>query len=298
MKQFDIKRCAQYARYDLTLNRAFYRNMAIVTAAITVGIAILCFLFRWIGIRNIPEGMEDMMTDPYTVTGAKAIIGIFAGIMSLVYAGCFNHPLRSKQSRISVLTLPATTAEKFLWHTLLVLVGGFLLLVASFIVADGVNALLSLMIGLSGEHIYSLTAAFWRDIWLTGDNPLFNDWRFNTDNAEGRELIIHSILNFYALGIWMLTAYIFGNAVKYRYNIVWTTLALQALQFILTVLIIVFAIITGERIVDNALDADPINTMRFFSITSLVILVGTTIWMWWGSWRLYKKAQITSKLNR
>ena len=298
MKTFDNNRFVQYAHYDLTINKSFYRNMAIVTAAITVGLAILCFLCRWISIRNIPEGMEEYFTDRYTVYGAAAFLAFFASIMSLVYAGCINHPLRTKQSRISVLTLPATNAEKFLWHALLVIVGGFLLLFACVVVADGVNALLSLMIGLKGNQIHSITAECCRNFILTGDNPIFNQGIFSEESPKGKETLIHLLLNCTALSFWTLTAYVFGNAVKYRYNIVWTILALQALQFILTVLAIIFVIISGEMIVDRALDTDPIYAMRFVSITSLVILVGTTIWMWWGAWRLYNKAQITSKLNR
>ena len=47
----EFNRFMQYAKYDLTINKAFYRNMSIVAVSIITGIAILGFLVRWTMIK-------------------------------------------------------------------------------------------------------------------------------------------------------------------------------------------------------------------------------------------------------
>lgn len=300
MKSFKTDRFLQYARYDLTLNKVFYRNIAIVTAAISVGLAVLGFLGRWIAIPNEYDEFKDLITDDsyFTVTWTTFFITTFLGLMALVYAGCIHHPLRTKQARISVLTLPATNAEKFTWHTLLVIVGGTLLGYASLVLADGVNALLSLLAGIPVDKIYSITAEHVRYLSFSTDLPMFNNFGVNQANPFSGELYLYLILLSISSGIWMVSAYAFGNAVKYRYNIVWTILALQALQFIVSVLTIILAVSFGESIFGNMDETDVENFVRGFLISCIAFCVLTSVLMWWGNWRLYKKAQITSKLNR
>lgn len=305
MKSFDKSRFVQYARYDLTINSAFYRNMAIVTAAIIVGITVLCFLFRWRAVFAV-DGSEDLhFLSRYTVTFATVFVSGIAGTMSVIYAACIHHPLRTKQSRISVLTLPATNAEKFVWHTLLVIVGGWLLYTGSIVLADGVNALLSLLVGFPTDQIYSITAEHLRYYTLSMDWGPFNAFQQMKGENYGTEIFTYVLLFVYAYSIWLLSAYAFGNAVKYRYNIVWTILALQALEFVVTVLLIVFSFIFGERIFNfmetnagNWTAEDAINAFRTLSISVIALTLGTAALMWWGNWKLYTKAQITSKLNR
>lgn len=305
MKQFDMKRCAQYARYDLTLNRAFYRNIAIVTAALIAGITVLGFMFRWIGIRNLPDANLVFSDGAYTVTWTTFWITCLTGILCVLYAGCIHHPLRTKQSRISVLTLPATNAEKFTWHTLLVIVGGALVCLGSILLADGVNALLSLLVGFSPDQIYSITAEHLRYYTLSMSWGPLNQFDEMAADPRGHEIYVYVVLSAFASSIWSLSAYAFGNAVKYRYNIMWTLLALQVLEFVLTVLFIICSFAFGEHLFEwietsaGEWSVEQGMTMvRTFFITMIALLVLTSALMWWGNWRLYNKAQITSKLNR
>ena len=305
MKQFDNRRFMQYARYDLTLNQSFYRNMALVTAALSVGIAVLGFLGRWRASVSF-LGNDDMdFANQYTVTITAFFITMVVGIMSIVFAGCIHHPLRTKQSRISVLTLPATNAEKFTWHTLLVIVGGALVCLGSILLVDGVNALLSLLVGFSPDQIYSITAEHLRYYTLSMSWGPLNQFNEMAADPRGHEIYVYVVLSAFASSIWSLSAYAFGNAVKYRYNIVWTLLALQVLEFILTVLFIICSIFFGEHFFEwmetNAGEwtfEQGMMMVRTFFITMIALLVLTSALMWWGNWRLYNKAQITSKLNR
>lgn len=305
MKQFDKTRFVQYARYDLVLNQSFYRNLAIVTAAICVGLAVLGFLLRWRSVSMI-QGLDDFpFTDAYTVTITTAFISIVVGTMSIVFAGCIHHPLRSKQSRISVLTLPATNAEKFLWHTLLVIVGGAIVCFGSVLLADGVNALLSLLVGFPTDQIYSITAEHLRYYTLSMNWGPFYELELMRNDPIGREVLNYVIASAFASAIWGVSAYAFGNAVKYRYNIIWTVLALQVLNFALTVLAVICSISFGEAFMKwvettsvEWTREDGIMAYRTFFITIISLTLATSALMWWGNWKLYKKAQITSKLNR
>ena len=54
----EFNRFMQYAKYDLTINKAFYRNMSIVAVSIITGIAILGFLVRWTMIKNFGVGVD------------------------------------------------------------------------------------------------------------------------------------------------------------------------------------------------------------------------------------------------
>ena len=298
MKQFDMKRCAQYARYDLTLNRAFYRNIAIVTAALIAGITVLGFMFRWIGIRNLPDANLVFSDGAYTVTWTTFWITCLTGILCVLYAGCIHHPLRTKQSRISVLTLPATNAEKFVWHTVLVLIGGWLLLLGSIVLADGLNALLSLLAGFPADKIYSITAEHLRYYTLTMNLPMTGNFGELMQDKNAKEFLSMIAIMSLASGMATISAFCFGNAVKYRFNIIFTYLALWLLQFVASVLLIICTVAFGEQLVESLSEADIMNMIRGTFISLTVFYVIATIVLWWGNWRLYKKAQITSKLNR
>lgn len=298
MKTIDNKRFVQYARYDLTINRTFYRNMAIVTMALIAAVTVLGFMLRWVALSSTDYHTEFDYRPIFTALMVKSLVGI----IQTIWAGCVNHPLRNKQSRISVLTLPATNAEKYLWHLLLVIVGAMLLCLLSVVVADGLNALLSLMIGLSPSEIYSLTAEHLRYYTLTMNLPFTESTILDGEtSAEWGEITKWLIATSAVSAVWSLSAFVFGNAVKYKYNIIWTFIALYALQMVITILIIISAIGIGSNIDMSTIRSEEINEMaivRGIFITTIILTVVTSALMWWGSWRLYKKAQITSKLNR
>mgnify|MGYP006872975124 CR=1 FL=1 len=300
---FNRQRFVQYAKYDLSINRAFYRNLAIATGVIVMAITVLGFLIRWIiKINTDPTVLRLEGPDAYAgIGGTVTMVAFFLAIITLVFAGCFNHPLRNKQSRISVLTLPASNSEKFLWHTFLVTIGFTLITVASLLVADGVNFLLSLLAGFPVSHIYSITAAWTRSMLIDFSSPGFG-WLQNEFSGT------QSHIRPYLLGLsmvystWLFTTFVFVNAIKYRYNIVWTILGHTALQFVLSILMVVTAICAERWAHSNVYDSSDHNQNNQFVMTIycivMAILASTTVLMWWNSWRRYTKAQITTRTNR
>ena len=219
----EFNRFMQYAKYDLTINKAFYRNMSIVAVSIITGIAILGFLVRWTMVKNFGIGVDHdgSVFSYYSIGGTVIFTTGVVSLLMMMFSGCFNHPLRNKQGRISTLTLPATNGEKFLWHTLLVFVGGSLLCILSVLAADIVNALLSLIAGFPTDNIYSITKQFFRVLAMN-----FRSESMGELGNAGMMFPIHNKYYYaflglvYASSIWTYTAFVFGNSVKYRYNII------------------------------------------------------------------------------
>ena len=99
----------------------------------------------------------------------------------------------------------------------------------------------------------------------------------------------------------MLTIFAFGNALKYKFNILFTIIVLQVIQFIFSILFLIGMSSIGitmpewiESIDDATLGYAIIG---FINITS-VVMVGLMVFMWWKSYNLYCKAQVTSTWNK
>lgn len=316
---FNKERFANFATYDLTINKSFYRNMALVTVAGAVCIAMLGFISRYTmysSIVNDTMGGQaySYIPDAYSFEGynwmyltALYELGFFL-IMLQIFAGCWAHNLRNKQGRITELTLPATNLEKFTWHALLVLVGGFILCILSLLIADGFNALLTLINYGTENGIKSLTTSvgemcsmrgiteivFMRGIGHRSGEVITNDDAIQYFNA-------FTLLVFCSV-FFQNTIYFLGNAFKYKYNIILTYAALQVLG---TVLSFVFFIcvalgVNVPTIMDTTTpdieDVGQALTILYY-VLSFITLVASAFFIWW-SYNRYTKAQITSSFNK
>ena len=316
---FNKERFANFATYDLTINKSFYRNMALVTIAGAVCIALLGFITRYAIYNSV---VNNTMSGPAYgfVPDANSFEGYnwmyftafgemgFLLIMLQIFAGCWAHNLRNKQGRINELTLPATNLEKFTWHALLVLVGGFILCILSLLLADGFNALLTLINYGTENGIKSLTASvgemcsmrgiteivFMRGLWHNAERSITNDDAIQYFNA-------FTLLVFCSV-FFQSTIYFLGNAFKYKYNIILTYAALQVLG---TVLSFVFFIcvalgVNVPTIMDTTTpdieDVGQALTILYY-VLSFITLVASAFFIWW-SYNRYTKAQITSSFNK
>ena len=316
---FNKERFANFATYDLTINKSFYRNMALVTVAGAVCIAMLGFISRYTmysSIVNDTMGGQaySYIPDAYSFEGynwmyltALYELGFFL-IMLQIFAGCWAHNLRNKQGRITELTLPATNLEKFTWHALVVLVAGFILCILSLLIADGFNALLTLINYGTENGIKSLTTSvgemcsmrgiteivFMRGIGHRSGEVITNDDAIQYFNA-------FTLLVFCSV-FFQNTIYFLGNAFKYKYNIILTYAALQVLG---TVLSFVFFIcvalgVNVPTIMDTTTpdieDVGQALTILYY-VLSFITLVASAFFIWW-SYNRYTKAQITSSFNK
>ena len=325
---FNNTRFANFAKYDLTINKTFYTSISLVTLIGTMAISFISFTGRysmWKAVVESPwyEGgsMSPLATEHYNTMHATCswILG-FLCIMMCIFAGCWAHNLRDKQGRITELTLPATNLEKFTWHSLLMIGGGFLTCLASLLAADLLNAgLTACFCGLE-DGIASITAGVGKTLSIYG---ILQDQANSIGiHMDGMDTDIDNILpeagvNFFcSLGcftvcyfIMQVAFYMFGNAVKYKYNIIFTYIATQIIGFIVGIGSIIIFATNADLLMNNAMgtlmegDEAESATQFFTNIATglyiasplIIILAGFFVWL---SYRLYTKAQITSALNK
>ena len=315
---FNKERFANFATYDLTINKSFYRNMALVTIAGAVCIALLGFIMRYAiynsVVNNTMSGPEySFVPDAYSFEGYNWMYFTAFGemgfllIMLQIFAGCWAHNLRNKQGRITELTLPATNLEKFTWHALVVLVGGFILCILSLLLADGFNALLTLISFGAENGIKSLTASV-GEMCSTQNILETVFFRGFARNPEGMNMPQEATPYFSALtalvfcsSFCQITIYFLGNAFKYKYNIIFTYVALQVIGTILSFVFTISGALgaTSGSLMDVAFsEEDAINMLTAFYWTLAILsLVAAAIFIWW-SYNRYTKAQITSSFNK
>lgn len=315
---FNKNRFANFARYDLTINKTFFRNIAFVTLAGAIGIAMLGFMLRYDIYRDVVTNYAEWGGAPspsdfshYTHNYITTfyLLG-FTALMMAIFAGCWAHNLRNKQGRITELTLPANNLEKFTWHALLTLVGGFLLCIVSLLLADGLNALLTLLMFGAENGVGSLTrSAFEVFTFTMTSNDLINLPSISTNGDMGTEDI--AAVNFIrSISFLIITSaiaetlcFFFGNAVKYKYNIILTYIALQILGTILSVGFFIFTAASADTAFGALAEVDADGedvanffTYSFYAIGSVAILLSAALI--WKSYHLYTRAQITSALNK
>ncbi len=290
MATFDKDRFVNFARYDLTINKTFYRNITIATIACMLGITVLGFTTRY-GMYTPQdqlgewESYQSYNDCSITVT---MLIG-FAGIMYAIFAGCWAHNLATKQGRITELTLPATNAEKFAWHISLMQGAGLMLLLITLLICDGINALLTLMVyDTSQEGV----ASMFRVLGYTFS-------ALTLSNADGvvEDALPYTIIGSISILATMLTytIFVFSNAVKYRYNLIITVIALWVLQIVLNVIGWCIAVLFAINY-DGVFNSDTV--AYTIGILSIVVIVALICILWYFTYKKYCNAQVTSKLNK
>ena len=315
---FNKTRFANFAKYDLAINKAFFRNMALVTLVGIIGIAMLGFITRYNIYKDVADRAEEWGAPPvpgdfshYTWNYITTLYEAgFIFLMLAIFAGCWAHNLRNKQGRITELTLPATNLEKFTWHALITLVGGFVLCIASLLVADGLNALLTLMVFGASNGVGSLTASAWQLLTFTTHDSNFMSLPIISVNGDSTQMNETEARMLYATTFLIISSVIcetiiffFGNALKYKYNIILTYIALQIIGTIGTIGFFIFTAIAADQAISSIDDWETAgNDMGNFFI-GLTITLGvlalafSALLMWW-SYRRYTHAQITSAFNK
>lgn len=292
-----------FAKYDLTINKVFYRNMIIMSLCIAVGISALGFMGRYM-LYSSATAMGPVM--PYDYAHFRnpqvtmVFLSIFIGMLPCIFAGCTFHNLRKKQGRITELTLPANNKEKYVWHLIVSIGFGFLLTLASVLLADLFNYLLHICV-FGNEYTYSMTA------------KMFDILSINIPEAElaqqATKFPIYSLLSSMRLliitsSIMGTCAYIYGNSVKYHYNIIITYGIMLGASIILAIGIsVIFGAahvnVEGDKI--KGMSTDEIGMMNDLTIlfyclaAAFATIAGICVWR---SYKRYCNAQITTATNK
>ena len=294
---FNKERFVNFAKYDLAINKKFYRNLSLATIVGTFGIALFGFMIRWNIWQNsaqqYPSADEewvhgyiyDIFDFAWDCSGTSVCLLVFCTLMLTGFSGCWAHNMRSRQNRIMELTLPASNIEKFVWHLALTVGGGALLVALSALLADGLNALLCLFAMPKGAEVPSLIARMWNIVTL-----------HRLDGADAVKWLVITLCS--CSYIMQLAFYIYGNSLKYKFNIILTYAAEQIISLILSIIFI--------TIVTNihahwalSLSEDEVETMFEYIILGIsaieIILAAVFVWL---SYRNYVKAQLITPLNK
>ena len=282
---FSFKRFINVARWDLSVNSKFYTRSAIMMMAFISTPIVLFYLYNMLTKGFLLMGNTSDNVESFAMT-----IGLIGIAYSVISAGYMFHNLLTKQGRISELTLPATNLERFVWHAVVIMIGVPLVFFCGVVVADFLHFLFRLMI--TNADIQSLTAAYyWSD---------FEGWHNATPGLEdfmedyGYELVT----TIFIWGACYTRSFSLFNAWKYKYNIpitflfyfiLWTVLPL-VLLFIGTMLF------SEENVMDFMewfKDANPHNIIIGVGIVGILVYIG----IWLLTYRLYKRAQLTTKRN-
>ncbi len=317
MTNFNSSRYINYAKWDLTINRKFYTNMFILLAAGVLSVVLVSFMLRWGAYEIISAGEDaDFLLDNrlWRTTMYVLIVGMI-GIE--IMSGCLLHPLRNKQGRITNLTLPATSLEKFAWHFTICIGGTFVAFLAATAVCDGLNALASYF-AFGSEYTGSILGELFTRNFFSPQNMLSAMIPVGSSEFDGaftmaasENVPLQFMLDIFSIFGWIIICglifetglYAIFNSLIYKYNIPITYVLQQFASILLSVIIMAVVFCIGFHMEHNGNVSDE-QVVEFFSsikgwfigynILSAVCGIG----MWIGSYYLYKKAQISSKFNK
>ena len=287
MKCFSFKRFINVARWDLSVNSKFYTRSAIMMMAFISTPIVLFYLYNMLTKGFLLMGNTSDNVESFAMT-----IGLIGIAYSVISAGYMFHNLLTKQGRISELTLPATNLERFIWHAVVIMIGVPLVFFCGVVVADFLHFLFRLMI--TNADIQSLTAAYY---WGGGD---FSNWHNYSPGFEdfmedyGYELVT----TIFIWGACYTRSFSLFNAWKYRYNIPITFLFYFILWTVLPLILLFIGTMffSKENVLDFMewiKDVNPHNIIIGVGIVGILVYIG----IWLLTYRLYKRAQLTTKRN-
>ena len=296
MENFNKDRFLSYARYDLAANKVFYRKAALIILLAAVGSTLLNVITK----ANV---FSDFYMDPQPsnyyikpVFTMMTLIGYLIGITITmdILAGCWAHNMRTKQGRISMLTLPASMMEKYVWHTGFMVVGGIIYMALTLALVECLNVVL--MACMTGHWMWSNSALL----------SLANEIEGAVSMSRADVTVSCSIL---AVTVMLCACallvrhmlFAVSNAVLYKHNVLITYGALIGLSCIGNMFAI--SVFTGysdqmERVL-NALDNyTEYNAFMTEATVGCIVLFGVAAALWWLGYKLFEKAQLCNKWNK
>lgn len=279
MKAFSFNRFLNVARWDLSVNSKFYTRSSLLMVAIMSMPIVLYYLYSMLNHNFFLTGNVSDNVGTFSV-----IITMIGFAYMLISSGYMFHNLLTKQGRISELTLPATNLERFLWHVVVIVIGVQVVYFFGVVFADLLHTLFRLAI--PGAEIKSLTTEM-----------------FNLDNWKDTTTVFGSHIFGVNMFIFLMLACYFRsfclvNAWKYRYNIPLTFLIYFVLNTALPLLLLFIGklLLTREsieRFGEWLGNTDPSTLLVWLNIFAGLIYVG----IWLLTYRLYTRAQLTTKRN-
>ena len=281
MKQFSFDRFLNVARWDTTINRPFYIRTALGLMAAYLFMVIANTFFLLCSLIGLNTGFA---------IGAEAIaismlfVLYIAEILSMCYV---FHNFRDRHSRLSELMLPATSREKILWHVAFYALMPLVVFLVSIPVADLLNAMVcSFLPG----HVNSVTVAMWKVFTAFGELfPMI---------ADHHSILLALLIMVLYFVLWAVFA-IMINSWRYRYNMIYTWLLQQGINYaFLLVFGSIFQMLFSVYEVEDILDVIVRTNMHAVGWGIVAIETAIIVGLCYGTSRLYRRAQLTTKGNK
>ena len=292
MKAFDFNRFLNVARWDITINRKFYIRQIVIIA----GCVLVPVIFRY--LHAVYSYL--MMSDPISFSQYKSIAAVaFHDVDSYAYYFCLLFPaammqmlcytfhnLATKQGRINELTLPATNQERFAWHIVCKALGTVLVFIACVLLTDLVYTILGwAMLGITDPN--SLTHAAWK---LANNDRLVADFNGTVYGRFSLECF------FTFLGLIFYTTFMLGSALKYKHTFGFVLLFHVVFWIVAVILFGAAACVFAHIGVEKILFLNTIPQWGQYLLLNLPVFA-VLCTMWWFTYRLYCRAQITTRRN-
>lgn len=289
MNTFNFQRFQNVARWDIAINRSFYTRMFILVAAIALLPMLMKYLVALWTIIALGGSRDAYITTNAVsdLTNQAGIPIILLPVMLTVMMGYMFHNLVTRQGRINELTLPATNLERFLWHVCVIVGGGLLTGLLSILLADLLHVLLgwAILRQTSFQSYTVLVMKNYGEIWsyLGGGDA---------DNLLIALIaLVCSLINY--------SIFALGSAWRYRYSIAYTLLYMVAASLIFSVVtgFVVSALMNRFNNFNALLDRLEHVSGTLVGCVVLSLEVAVLVFIWWLTYRLYCRAQITTRRN-
>ena len=255
MAQFDLDRFGNVMSRLLVIRQ---RNISVLFFTFQIiFLAFAMFVIPMFSGKTIDDiGYGQLVID---IVGPLRSFSLF---VFFVLGAFFIQDLEGHQQRINELMLPATNLEKFVARVLLVAVIYPLAICASFIVADGLQQLISMIIA-HGERMSMVVAYFDADTYVSADSPL---WTKALSTLMSYSIAIFGGLLFRKLA-WLKTIVVFFIVII-LYFIGFFFLKLYLYEY------------TDYEVV---LIGNPYDSL---------ISIGVSLLMFWSSYKIYTRLQV------
>lgn len=289
MKNFDIHRISNVARWDLNTNRKTYTKYALSVIAMYVVIAMYSYVVDYLGARNdnVRASFHEGYGDIYFAAGIAAFMATAFSLQTLLFMSAMFHNLRTRQGRINELMLPATNIEKFAWHVFLIVVANWSLMLVGVLVADALHCLFLMTVYGTSVPLASITASVFDNLvtMQSLDYDTYVSWI--------------GLLGFLFFGHAFVATFALGSAWKYRRSL--ATTMLFHVFFWLSVIMLFMVVVTVSSVLhlpapDFIMFLKDMGT-SFWAFLFMLLSICTFCGVWYLTYRLYCNAQITTHRN-
>ena len=318
MENFNKSRFLAYGAWDFAINKKLYKNMGITILVIMLGVTVLGFLTK-MGVHNSPL---EMITMDMTVQLSSWFSMILRWSVAIC-AGYMFHNMLTRQSRITELTIPASTWEKFLWHFLIAVIAPIVVCWLSIAICDGLNMLLTLIF-IGSDEVESIVAM---QFFPPSAEDIMEYVQIRTQSqaseqelamVQGQEFmntiqhILDKMCGPYTFIFWISSIVfysgLFGyvNSIKYKHNIPLAIIICIVLGIVVGICAIVAMFTwmgTHKELFWPDSDMMVAVITLFDTIIGWVIGFGIAefvigVLLWIGSWFKFKKSQLITVTNK